>query len=123
MRMYKEDKHLGFFNKMTTEDSPTKNNPLLFTNTGKSPNKEDLRPTQTRDPGWKGESTNPQNVLRHRLDQLEYFEPFTPESAALIQNLLSDLIQTTETAKKFKNKLDLLIQERNLAQEQVGFIY
>ena len=59
-------------------------------------------------------------VLRHRLDQLEYVEPLGLESLGLVQRLLSDLIQTTETARKFKTQFDVVVQEKALVQEQVS---
>lgn len=61
-------------------------------------------------------------VLRHRLNQLDYFEPFNDDAAPLVQKLLSDLIQTTETARKFKSQLDVVTQEKIISLEQVCFI-
>ena len=81
-----------------------------------SPNVRDSRPT------WQGEEARDMtNVLRNRLNQLEYFDEFSLDSAALVQKLLSDLIQTTDTARKYKNQLDGILQEKNMAQEQVLF--
>jgi hypothetical protein len=95
--------------------------------------KTDLRPMDTSEaqnhPSWMNaqqqmnSATAQQeqllNIIRHRLDQLEYNEPLGPESLSLVQRLLSDLIQTTETARKFKTQFDVVVQEKALVQEQV----
>ena len=75
---------------------------------------------QQPSPSWQTDSGDPNIVLRHRLDQLDYHEPFTQDSAALIQHLLADLIQTTETARRFKSQYESTVQEKNMADEQVA---
>ena len=78
-----------------------------------------------KDKSWIGPDTGRDlsNVLRSRLNQLEYFDDFGLESMPLVQKLLSDLIQTTEAARKFKSQADVFAQEKVLAQEQVIFIF
>ncbi|KAI9146414.1 hypothetical protein BKA69DRAFT_22947 [Paraphysoderma sedebokerense] len=56
-------------------------------------------------------------LLRQRLDQLEYRDPFRPDSMRLIQKLLSDLIQTTESCKRLKLSKDNLIQEKKSLEQ------
>jgi hypothetical protein len=71
-----------------------------------------------RTPLWK----EPQDLfftLRFRLDQLEYKEHLDTSSVLLVQRLLSDLIQTTESTQTYKSKYDLAIHEKTLAEEQV----
>jgi hypothetical protein len=58
-------------------------------------------------------------LLRNRLDQLDYHLPFHPDSARLIQQLLADVIQTTETARTFKSQVDGTKGELLEAQERL----
>ena len=59
-------------------------------------------------------------TLRHRLDQMEYSEFLAKDSVDLVQRLLADLVQTTETARSFKALLETATNDRILAEEQVG---
>jgi hypothetical protein len=83
--------------------------------------KSDRMRAREPDKSWIGPETGRDlsNVLRNRLNQLEYYDDFGLDSVPLIQKLLSDLIQTTEAARKFKAQLDVAAQEKSLAQEQV----
>ena len=67
---------------------------------------------------WKGEQDLVM-TLRFRLDQMEYHEYLAPDSVDLIQRLLADLIQTTDSARTFKTQLELARNEKNIAEEQV----
>ncbi|KAJ3127363.1 hypothetical protein HK098_006447 [Nowakowskiella sp. JEL0407] len=58
-------------------------------------------------------------LLRYRLDQLEYKEHFSPDSLALVEHLLSDLIVTTESAKNLKNKSDALNTDKEALLAQI----
>ncbi|KAJ3299289.1 hypothetical protein HDU76_006357, partial [Blyttiomyces sp. JEL0837] len=60
-----------------------------------------------------------QQLLRHRLNQLGYKESFTWESSNLIQHLLSDLIRTTESLRKFKTQSERVAQEKAGLEEQI----
>jgi hypothetical protein len=64
-------------------------------------------------------STDDEALLRHRLLQLDYHEQFTSESVPLIQRLLADLIQTTDSARKFKTQAERMQQEKAAYEEQV----
>ncbi|KAL2915535.1 hypothetical protein HK105_204937 [Polyrhizophydium stewartii] len=69
-------------------------------------------------PRWRGDDDQ-YLTLRHRLDQLDYREYLHPDSLDLVQRLLVDLVQTTETARTFKNQLELAAADRDAAQEQI----
>ncbi|KAG5461105.1 MAG: hypothetical protein BJ554DRAFT_6752, partial [Olpidium bornovanus] len=59
--------------------------------------------------------------LRARLEQLGYTgDHFGPDSAALVQRLLSDLIQTTTTCRQLKAERDRLAAEKADAEKKVG---
>ena len=47
-------------------------------------------------------------LLKKRLDALHYCHPFTIESATLVENLLNDLIKTTEGFQALKKANDEL---------------
>ncbi|KAJ3414954.1 hypothetical protein HDV05_005785 [Chytridiales sp. JEL 0842] len=67
-------------------------------------------------------STSPNDdeaILRHRLLQLDYHEDFGPESMNLVRRLLADLVQTTDSARKFKNQAERVQQEKSDLEEQV----
>lgn len=74
------------------------------------------------DKSWIGPETGRDlsNVLRNRLNQMEYYDDFSLDSMPLVQKLLSDLIQTTDAARKFKAQIDVLSQEKSLANDQVA---
>lgn len=69
-------------------------------------------------PLWKGEQ-DLYLTLRFRLDQMEYSEYLSADSVDLVQRLLADLIQTTESARTFKTQVANARNEQMLAQEQV----
>ena len=69
-------------------------------------------------PMWKGEQ-DLFMTLRYRLDQMEYLEYLHVDSVDLVQRLLSDLIQTTESARNFKNQLEIARNEKAIAEEQL----
>ncbi|KAI8809575.1 hypothetical protein BJ742DRAFT_771051 [Cladochytrium replicatum] len=58
-------------------------------------------------------------ILRHRLNQLDYRESFSKDSLELVQRLFADLVTTTESAKKYKNQVERLVQEKNGVEAQV----
>ena len=47
-------------------------------------------------------------LLKKRLDALHYSQPFTIDSAALVDRLLNDLIKTTEGFQKLKGENEKL---------------
>ncbi|KAI9329162.1 hypothetical protein BDR26DRAFT_939468 [Obelidium mucronatum] len=61
-----------------------------------------------------------EDFLRHRLAQLDYREPFDMSSAALIRRLLADLVQTTDSARKFKAEAERARREKEGLAEQVA---
>jgi hypothetical protein len=50
---------------------------------------------------------------------MEYPEYLHPDSMDLVQRLLADLIQTTESSRTFKSQLDIAQSDKILAEEQV----
>ncbi|KAI8926969.1 hypothetical protein BC831DRAFT_511187 [Entophlyctis helioformis] len=69
-------------------------------------------------PTWRGEEDE-FLTLRHRLDQLSYTHHLDPSSVDLVRHLLADLIQSTDSARSLKSQLELCVQERDAAAEQV----
>ncbi|KAJ3200066.1 hypothetical protein HDU82_009212, partial [Entophlyctis luteolus] len=59
-------------------------------------------------------------LLRHRLAQLDFREPFGPDSFALVRHLLADLVKTTDSAKRFKAEAERAREEKNALSEQVA---
>lgn len=118
---------LIFFEKMTSDVS-FERPPSSIPETRQPPSPmkqtttDKLSRTAEVDKSWIGPDTGRDlsNVLRSRLNQLEYYDDFSLDSMPLIQKLLSDLIQTTEAARKFKAQVDVLAQEKSLANEQVS---
>ena len=58
-------------------------------------------------------------LLRSRLDQLGYFELFSPDAHSLVLRLLNDLVQTTESCKRLKVASDNNAQERRRLEADV----
>ncbi|KAJ3136723.1 hypothetical protein HK100_001477 [Physocladia obscura] len=56
--------------------------------------------------------------LRHRLAQLDFREPFSADSFALVRHLLADLVQTTDSAAKFKAEAERARKEKHALAEQ-----
>ncbi|KAL5033378.1 hypothetical protein BDV3_000368 [Batrachochytrium dendrobatidis] len=78
------------------------------------------RPTlsmQSR-PKWHSDDDKFQ-TLCHRLAQLSYPHHLDPSSMELVQHLLSDLLQTTETARSLQNQLDLTTREVQATTDQI----
>ncbi|TPX37474.1 hypothetical protein SmJEL517_g00561 [Synchytrium microbalum] len=66
-------------------------------------------------------SDDARRLLRLRLDQLGYSkEVLPPEAAGLVQKLLSDLIVTTDTARRFKFEKEAAEAERRTVEDQVA---
>ena len=55
-------------------------------------------------------------LLKKRLDALHYCQPFTVESASLIDRLLNDLIKTTEGFQSIKKSNEELKNNTNKAE-------
>ncbi|KAJ3027259.1 UNVERIFIED_CONTAM: hypothetical protein HDU68_004174 [Siphonaria sp. JEL0065] len=64
--------------------------------------------------------TAEEDFLRHRLAQLDYREPFDMSSAPLIRRLLADLVQTTDSARKFKNEAERARREKEGLAQQIA---
>jgi len=58
-------------------------------------------------------------LLRQRLNQLDYTEHFDYESIPLIQKLLADLIQTTQSCRSLKTLNENLIYKKDNIQYQI----
>ncbi|KAJ1560903.1 hypothetical protein HK405_005560, partial [Cladochytrium tenue] len=58
-------------------------------------------------------------ALRHRLAQLDYTDPFSPDSARLIERLLADLVLTTDSMRKFKQQAERAQRDKAALEEQV----
>ncbi|KAJ3063778.1 hypothetical protein HDU98_000438 [Podochytrium sp. JEL0797] len=58
--------------------------------------------------------------LRHRLASLSYTEPFDMASAALVRHLLADLVQTTDSARRFKAEAERARREKAALEDQVA---
>ncbi|XP_025835100.1 centrosomal protein of 135 kDa isoform X2 [Agrilus planipennis] len=54
--------------------------------------------------------------LRRRLNDLGYNQPLVPEAVPLVEKLLHDLIQTTESLQKYMTIAKRAIEERDLLQ-------
>ena len=59
-------------------------------------------------------------LLRLRLDQLEYRDTFSIDSMTMVQRLLGDLIQTTETCQRLKVKVEEVAGDKKHISEQVS---
>ncbi len=60
-------------------------------------------------------------LLKRKLEALSYAEPFVPESAALTQHLVNDVIQVTESYRGLKIKAQRKSQETEEMQSKVGW--
>jgi len=58
-------------------------------------------------------------LLRQRLNQLDYTEHFDYESIPLVQKLLADLIQTTQSCRSLKTLNENLIYKKDNIQYQI----
>ncbi|KAJ3340212.1 hypothetical protein HDU93_007302 [Gonapodya sp. JEL0774] len=58
-------------------------------------------------------------LIRHRLDMLDYRDPFDIESLPLISKISLDLVQTTESLRRAKSDRDRLEKDKRSAEEQV----
>ncbi|KAI8612686.1 hypothetical protein BC830DRAFT_1135558 [Chytriomyces sp. MP71] len=59
-------------------------------------------------------------LLRHRLAQLGYRESFGNESLSLVRHLVADLVQTTESARKFKAQAEAAAKAQSALGEQIA---
>ena len=58
-------------------------------------------------------------LLKKRLDSLHYCQPFTIDSASLIERLLNDLIKTTEGFQSLKKVNEELKQSVNKSEQMI----
>jgi len=56
------------------------------------------------------------NLLKKRLDALNFCEPVTIDSAALVERLLTTLLKTTEGFQTIKKK-NILLEKNNASSE------
>ncbi|KAI9204904.1 uncharacterized protein BJ171DRAFT_91369 [Polychytrium aggregatum] len=57
-------------------------------------------------------------ILRLRLDQLDYREHLSAECVPLVRRLLADLVQTTESSRNLRTQLELAEREKAQLQDQ-----
>lgn len=62
-----------------------------------------------RQAGWGGSGSVQMRVsdLRAKLLALEYHDPFTPESLALVERLFADLVTTTESYEDLQQRVSV----------------
>ncbi|KAH6582158.1 hypothetical protein BASA61_008666 [Batrachochytrium salamandrivorans] len=69
-------------------------------------------------PKWRSDDDQLQ-TLRHRLDQLQYPQYLDKSSMDLVQQLLADLVQTTDTARSLQSQLDLVTLQVQTTDDQI----
>jgi centrosomal protein CEP135 len=65
-------------------------------------------------------ANNRYQELKARLDSLHYCQPFTIESCALVERLLSELLKMTVAYKRSQNELNVSQAENRLNQQSLA---
>lgn len=60
--------------------------------------------------------------LRGHLDELGYRQPLVVESLALVQRLVSDLLQTTESLRQYKELAQISLQVWQFVMSECNFL-
>lgn len=85
----------------------------------KTSHRNSSSPAKHDRPFWKGDQ-DLYLTLRHRLNQLNYPQHLHADSLDLVQRLVADLVQTTASARDFKQQLEIAQNAVGVAEEQVG---
>ena len=60
------------------------------------------------------------DLLRAKLDELNYLYPFSPDSVTLIDHLLSDLVSTVTSYKSLERENEIKAEELRVAVEEIN---